>query len=220
MDDEVRFGFTRHESPVRGPQGLAWDGAHLWVTSAADGRVYAIDARTLRIDREFVPPFEALGITWTGSEFRLILAPGIDEPDLERDRRYVYAFSPGSGFTQCFECPDGSGSYLAYADGVLYCSQAWDKRLIALGERGAAARVVHLERRPVGMTIIDDVAYLVTVDDAWGDARFERIGIRADDALPRVICELPFKPRGIAFDGARFWSADRDHDTLVSFALG
>ena len=31
------------------------------------------------IQREFVPPSESLGITYTGSDFRLILAPAIED---------------------------------------------------------------------------------------------------------------------------------------------
>jgi hypothetical protein len=210
---------TRYASPVQGPQGLAWDGATMWATSAANGRVYAIDPQTWSIAREFVPPFEALGIAFTGSDFRVILAPSIDEPDLERDRRYVYAFSPDAGFTECFECPDGSGSFLAYANGTLYLSQAWDKKLIELDERGAAVRERHLERRPVGMTVVGRAFYLVTVDDAWDGGRFDRLGIEDDGASMQALRSLPFKPRSVAFDGERFWTADRNNHAVVSLTL-
>ncbi|MDQ6944014.1 MAG: hypothetical protein M3169_16070, partial [Candidatus Eremiobacteraeota bacterium] len=64
--------------------------------------MYAIDPQTWSIQHEFVPPSESLGITYTGSDFRLVLAPAIDEPDLERDHRYVYTFSPDAGFAECF----------------------------------------------------------------------------------------------------------------------
>lgn len=62
-------GLTRYASPVRGPQGLAWDGVTMWVTSAANGRLYAIDQQTWSIEREFVPPSESLGITYIASVF-------------------------------------------------------------------------------------------------------------------------------------------------------
>ena len=207
---------TRYASPVRGPQGLAWDGATMWLTSAANGRLYAADPRTWRIRDEFVPPSEALGITSTGPDLRLVLAPAIDEPDLDRDRRYVYRFSPDTGFSHCFPCPDASGSFLAHADGTLYLSQAWDKRLVELDGRGAAVRRVRLERRPVGMTIVDGAFYLVTVDDAWGDGRFERLGIGDDASSIRTLRSLPFEPRSVAFDGERFWIADRNGHAIVS----
>ncbi len=97
-------GLVRYPSPLQGPQGLAWDGQSMWVTSAANGRLYALDPKTWNIRREFVPPHESLGVTYTGADFRLILAPAIDEPDLERDKRYVYSFTPDAGFTACFPC--------------------------------------------------------------------------------------------------------------------
>ena len=209
----------RYASPVRGPQGLAWDGATMWLTSAANGRLYAIDPQAWTVQREFAPPSESLGITYTGSDFRLILAPAIEEPDLERDYRYVYAFSPEAGFTERFLCPDGSGSFLAYANGTLYLSQAWDKKLLELDERGAAVREVQLERRPVGMTIVDDAFYLATVDDEWGDGRFDRLGINGDASSIQALRSFPFKPRSVAFDGERFWTADRNNDAIVSFTL-
>ena len=209
--------FERYVSPVRGPQGLAWDGETMWVTSAANGRLYSVDARTWSARHEFVPPFEALGITYTGSDFRLVLAPRIDEPELELDCRYVYRFSTGAGFSECFVCPNNSGSFLGSANGTLYLSQAWDKQLVELDERGAAVREIRLERRPVGMTIVDGAIYLATVDDAWDDGRFESLDLDDDASSIRTLLAFPFKPRSVAFDGERFWTTDRSNDAIVSF---
>jgi hypothetical protein len=189
----------------------------MWLTSAANGRLYAIDPQRWSIQREFVPPSEALGITHTGSDFRLILAPAIEEPDLDLDHRYVYSFSPDAGFAECFACPDNSGSFLAYNDGTLYLSQAWDKKLIQLDERGAAVREVQLDRRPVGMTIVDDAFYLATVDEEWNDGRFDRLGINDEASSLQTLCSFPFKPRSVAFDGRHFWTADRNNHAIVSF---
>ena len=118
-----------------------------------------------------------------------------------------------------FVCPDNSGSFLAYANGTLYLSQAWDKKLIELDERGAAVREVQLERRPVGMTIVDGAFYLVTVDEEWGDGRFDRLGIDDDASSIQALRSLPFKPRSVAFNGEQFWTADRNNHTIVSFTL-
>jgi len=210
---------VRHSSPLQGPQGLAWAGESMWVTSAANGRLYALDPLTWNIRHEFVPPHESLGVTYTGSDFRVILAPTIDEPDLERDLRYVYSFTPGSGFTECFPCPDFSGSFLAYANGVLYLSQAWDKKLIELDESGAPVREVPLERRPVGMTIVDGAFYLATVNDNWAEGQLQRLGIDARASSIETLQSFPFKPRSVAFDGKRFWTADRNDHAIVSFTV-
>ena len=210
---------VRYRSPVRGPQGLAWDGESLWVTSATDGRLYALDPDTRHIRHEFVPQHEALGITYTGSDFRVILAPEIDEPDLERDRRYVYSFAPGAGFAECFPCPDFSGSFLSSIDGTLYLSQAWDKKLIELDEAGAPVREIRLERRPVGMTIVDGAFYVATVNDEWTDGRLQRLGVHAAASSIETLLTFPFKPRSVAYDGARFWIADRNNDAMVALTL-
>ena len=106
-----------------------------------------------------------MGITYTGSDFRLVLAPAIDD------------------------------------------------------ERGAAVREVQLERRPVGVTIVDGAFYLVTVDVEWGDGRFDRLGIDDDASSIQALRSLPFKPRSVAFDGEHFWTADRNNHAIVSFTL-
>lgn len=190
----------------------------MWVTSAANGRLYRLDPTTLNVREEFIPPHEALGITYTGSDFRLIIAPTIDEPELERDHRYVHSFKPSAGFSECFPCPDFSGSFLAYAEGTLYLSQAWDKKLIALNENGKGVREVQLQRRPVGMTLVGGAFYLATVDDDWVDGQLQRLSVDTAGSAETLL-SFPFKPRSVAYDGERFWTADRDNHAIVSFTL-
>lgn len=191
----------------------------MWLTSAANGRLYALDPKTWNVRHEFVPPYESLGVTYSGSDFRLVLAPTIAEPDLERDWRYIYSFAPGTGFTECFPCPDFSGSFLAYANKTLYLSQAWDKKLIELDAGGAAVREVQLERRPVGMTIVHGAFYLATVDEDWSDGQLQRLGVNEAASSIETLLSFPFKPRSVAYDGARFWTADRNNHAIVSFRL-
>lgn len=178
-----------------------------------------MDPARWELRQEYVPPYASLGLTHTGSAFRLVLAPAIEEPDLERDLRYVYAFAPDAGFRECFPCPDFSGSFLAYANGTLYLSQAWSKKLIELDERGESAREVQLDRRPVGMTIVGGAFYLATVDDEWADGRLQRLGVDAAATSIETLLSFPFKPRSVAFDGERFWTADRNNDAIVSYEL-
>jgi hypothetical protein len=59
-----------------------------------------------------------------------------------------------------------------------------------------------------------------TVDEEWGDGRFDRLGIHDDASSIQALRSFPFKPRSVAFDGTRFWTADRNNHTIVSFALG
>ncbi len=115
--------------------------------------------------------------------------------------------------------PDFSGSFLAYANGTLYLSQAWAKKLIELNEGGAPVREVQLERRPVGMTIVDRAFYLATVDEDWVDGQLQRLGVDAPASSIETLQSFPFKPRSVAYDGERFWTADRNNHAIVSFSL-
>jgi hypothetical protein len=208
----------RYVSPVQGPQGLAWDGSLLWITSCVTKHLYAIDPQTRAVRHEYAPPHEALGIACAGSEFSLVVAPAIDE-DLERDHRYVYSFTPEAGFAERFPCPDFSGSFLAYDSGVLYLSQAWDKKLVELDEDGRVVRDVQLERRPVGITIVDGAFYLATVGEDWNEGLLQRMPLQGEASEIETLRPFPFKPRGVAFDGERFWTNDRNNHAIVSFSI-
>ncbi len=80
-------------------------------------------------------------------------------------------------------------------------------------------REIRLNRRPVGMTIVRDAFYLVTVDEAWGDGRFDRLGIDDDPSSIQTLRSLPFEPRSVAFDGETFWIADRNDHAILSLTL-
>jgi hypothetical protein len=69
------------------------------------------------------------------------------------------------------------------------------------------------------MTIIDGIFYLVT-----GDKDFKTLELTKVDAsgeTPRVtsLASFPFRARGLAFDGARFWTGDRGANEIVAFAM-
>ena len=215
LREAFSFGMrvARYESPVQGPQGLGWDGEQLWITSCITNCMYAVDPRTLAIQDEVVPPGEVFGLTWTGSVFRAVIG---FEDDAENDDRYIYTYAPGSGFLdERIECPDRSGSFLAYDGSTLYLSQAWAKKLIALDDRGVPVREIDLERRPVGMTFVDDLLYIVTVDDEWGDGQFARMHIDASKPVIEPIMATRFAPRSVAYDGTHVWICDRNSHALL-----
>ena len=80
-------------------------------------------------------------------------------------------------------------------------------------------REVQLERRPVGITIVDRAFYLATVDEDWVDGQLQRLGVEGPASSIETLQSFPFEPRSVAFDGERFWTADRNSDAIVSFTL-
>ena len=69
------------------------------------------------------------------------------------------------------------------------------------------------------MAIVDGAFYLATVDEDWGNGQLQRLGIDAPASSIETLESFPFKPRGVAYDGELFWTADRNNHAIVSFTL-
>ncbi len=69
------------------------------------------------------------------------------------------------------------------------------------------------------MTIVDGAFYLATVDEDWGNGQLQRLGLDAAATSLETLQSFPFKPRSVAYDGARFWTADRNNHAIASFTL-
>lgn len=202
----------RLPSPAPAPQGIAFDGTSLWIDSVQTHRIYAIHPTTWTARDEGVAPGEPFGITVVGDELRFVLGFGTDGDD-----RYVYRYVPGHGFKDRFACPDLSGAYLAYDGDELFLSQAHNKKIIALDENGAAKRDIPLDRRPVGMTIVDGCFYLVTANDDFQDRQLTKIDARGATPVVTTVAAFPFNARGLAYDGERFWTTHRENNEIVAF---
>src|SRR4030095_17116311 len=91
----------RLASPATTPQALAWDGRNkrLWMGSRDLCRIYAIDPETGTVLEER----EAAGIPWAAvalnGELRFTIG---EDPG---DDRYIYRYTPDSGFSKMFVCP-------------------------------------------------------------------------------------------------------------------
>ena len=204
---------SRHAAPAPKPLGLAFDGDSLWMASRETNRLYAIDPATWTVRQEAQAPGGPFGMTLAAGELRVVIGLGENQND-----RYIYGFVPGDGFqNNRIECPDFTGSHVAFDDGVLYLSQAHYRKILALDGQGAVTAEIPLDRVPLGMTIVDGRFYLVT-----GDAEFENMQltvVNPRDEAPRAtaVASIPFDARGLTFDGTRFWTSHRDNDEIVAF---
>jgi hypothetical protein len=205
----------RHPAPGPEPLGLAFNGSTLWIASREAHRLYAVDPATWKVGEEAEAPGAPFGIAVARDELAVVIGLGDDDDD-----RYIYRFVPGRGFSGSgIACPDLSGAHVAFDGGTLYLSQAHNRKILALDAHGAVDREISLDRRPVGMTIIDGIFYLVT-----GDKDFKTLELTKVDAsgeTPRVtsLASFPFRARGLAFDGERFWTSHRDANEIVAFAM-
>jgi hypothetical protein len=205
----------RFPAPGPEPIGLAFNGTTLWIASREAHRLYAVDPATRKVGEEAEAPGAPFGIGVTKDELAVVLGFGDDDDD-----RYIYRFVPGHGFTgDSIACPDLSGAHVAFDGDSLYLSQAHNRKILKLDAHGAIVLEIPLDRRPVGMTIIDGIFYLVTTDVDIKNLELTKVDAR--DEKPRVtsLASIPFRARGLAFDGVRLWTSDRGANEIVAFAM-
>jgi YVTN family beta-propeller protein len=207
--DEVR----RLRAPGPEPLGLAFDGATLWIASREAHRLYAVDPATWTVSQEIPTPGAPFGIAVAAHGLSVVIGFGHDDDD-----RYIYRFVPGHGFeSDRIECPDSSGVHVAYDGDALYLSQAHNRRILALDGRGAVLRDIQLDRVPVGMTIVDGLFYLITADKDFKNPYLTKLDARAAAPPVTLLASIPFRARGLAFDGSCFWTGHRDASEIVAF---
>lgn len=205
----------RLPSPAPRPQGLAFDGERLWMSSIETDRLYAIEPHQWVVTDEAQPPGRTWGIAAVGDELRLIYGVG------EEDDRTICRFVPGHGAMarDTFLAPEATGSHLSYDGTRLYVSQWYKKRLLGIDESGAVVRTIDLPRGVCGQVYADGAFYAITTDDEAGnDYYFTRVTL--DGGTPRVeeLARVPFQARGLAYDGSKFWTNHRENHQIVAFS--
>jgi hypothetical protein len=203
----------RLPSPAPLPLGLAVDGECLWMASRETNRLYAIDINTWTVSDEAQCDGAPFGLTVVGDELRAVVGYGEKQHD-----RYIERFIPGHGFkSEKMECPDLTGSHVAFDGDTLFLSQMSYSKIVALDAQGAVIREIELPRKPVGMTIVDACFYLITTDDEFENVELWKVDARGEKPVAQAVASLPFDARGLAFDGTRFWTSHRDDNQIVAF---
>jgi len=203
----------RLPSPAPKPLGLAFDGGTLWMASRETHRLYAIDAASWTVRDEAQAPGGPFGMTVVGDELRVVIGHGEKDYD-----RYIYRFFPGHGFkNDRLECPDLTGSHLAFDGDELFLSQASYRKILTLDAQGNPTREIPLERVPLGMTIVDGRFYLLTSDEEFENMQFTVVDARGEAPQVETLASIPFDARGLTYDGSRFWTSHRDENQIVAF---
>lgn len=211
MIDEI----LRLPSPGPEPLGLAFDGTALWIASREAHLLFAVNPANWTVREEAQVPGAPFGITVVGIELRVVVGFGVDDDD-----RYIYRFIPGHGFKgDRIACPDLSGVHVAFDGHSLFLSQAHNRMILKLDDHGAVIREIRLDRRPVGMTIVDGDFLLVTTDMEWNNLELTRVDARGEKARVTSLASIPFRARALTYDGERLWTADRKANEIVAFAM-
>jgi len=178
-------------------------------------RIYAIHPLQWTLIEEDKAPGKPWGMTVVGDELRVICGEGDD------DSRIIRRFVPGHGFKNqdAIGCPDDTGSQLSYDGTWLYVSQWYNKRILGMDERGNVVKTIELPRGVCGQTYADGIFYVLNTDDEDGDQYFlTRVSVNGA-AKYEDLGRVPFAARGLAYDGARFWSNHRERNEIVAFTV-
>jgi hypothetical protein len=205
----------RVDAPTLRPQAIAFDGTSLWLGSIETQRLYALAPQTWTVTDEIAVPGNPWGMTVAGDELLVLLG------QTDEDHRTIYRVVPGHGLrnSSAMPCPEDTGSHLSYDGDRLYVSQWYNRRIIALDDAGKPGTIVDVPHQICGHTIVAGCFYCVTTDDeTTGPYYLTRVDARGVSPTSIDLATIPFNARGLAFDGERFWSNDREIHQTVAFA--
>jgi outer membrane protein assembly factor BamB len=204
----------RFPSPAPAPQALAWDDNKLWMGSRDLRQIYVIDPENGTVLKQQ----EAPGIPWAAvalnGESRFTIG---EDPD---DDRYIYRYTPESGFSKMFACPDFTGSYLSFDGRNLYMSQWYKKRVLKFDDKGNVIREINVGAEICGHAFANGSLYVLRGKEQPNeDWRIARLNLEKERLVVEDIAVVPFACRSLTFDGELFWSNYRAKDTIISFVL-
>lgn len=208
---------VRIPSPVPTPMALAHDGERLWIGSSETRRVYAIDPNQARVVEETTAPGKPIGATVVGDELRFVCSE-----NGEANERFIRRFIPGHGFKShdAVQCPDDTGSFLAYDGEHLWLSQRHNKRVLELDAQHRVVRTVDVGEEILGMAWSGDGLYVIAwLGDDRGGYRITYLEPRSENPAPRYLAQLPFAAVSLAWDGDRLWCVDYEKAEIVAFHL-
>ena len=212
--DEV-VELLRINAPTLRPSAIAFDGTSLWLGSIETERLYALSPNMWTVTDEIPVPGKPWGMTVVGDELRVLLGQTAD------DHRTIYSVVPGHGLrnSTAIPCPDDTGSHLSYDGDRLYISQWYNKRIVAIDDTGTPGTIVDVPHEICGHTIVGGCFYCITTDDESSGKYFlTRVDARGGTPVSTDLLTIPFNARGLAFDGERFWTNDREVHQTVAFA--
>jgi hypothetical protein len=195
------------------PHAVAVRGKDVWISSRATRRIDVMDRDAWQKVDEIYPPGMAWGMNYGGGTVVMTCGEGDD------DDRFVHRYVPGEGFDErAIACPDDSGSHLAVYAGRILLGQWYNKKLLLLDEDGSVAHTWNAPHEICGVAAIDDMALLLGTDDEDTETYFlTRLDLRSGIAAD--LASVPFRARGLAWDGGRFWTNHREADRTVTFTL-
>lgn len=123
-----------------------------------------------------------------------------------------------------FNCPDGAGAGMTLVDGRLWVTHRHNRKLFCLDpQSGKVNWVIRTENEIFSPSAYKNELWLIESDPGplghWSETQQGKYFFsRYDPARERIVERLPvsFVPHCMAFDGERFWYAEKDKKGFTS----
>jgi len=202
----------RKQSTCKEPHAIATDGKTIWVSSRATRLVDVVDRTSWSKVGELQPPAMAWGMTYGQGD--VLMTCG--DPDTENRR--IVSYRDGVLTGSPIRCPDGTGSHLSFEGGHTLLGQWYLKKVHALGVDGAVIRTYDMPHEVCGLAARGRTLFALGTDDENTTEYFiSTIDLASGTA--KDVAAVSFRARGLAWDGASFWTNHREADQTVRFTL-
>jgi hypothetical protein len=209
MDVAAITEIARFASPIPAPQAPVVHDGRLWISSMREPRIVALDPDSHAIVEERALPGVAWGVTMHDGRMVVVCGTGDD------DDRVIYA-SARDTFTRFAACPESTGSQIASDGWNLLLAQWYNRNVLRLGIDGAVLQTYMFPRGVCGVVVRSDELFVLTVDD---EASTDYVLMRCDltTGASADVAHVPFRARGLAFDGSAFITNHREANEIVRF---
>ena len=202
----------RKPSSCEEPHAIATDGKIIWVSSRATRHVDVIDGAAWRKIDEIQPPTMAWGMAYGRGD--LFMTCGDDDTA----NRRILAYRDGNPSRKPIDCPEGTGSHLSIDGERILLGQWYLKKIHMLSAAGDVIRTYDTPHEVCGVAAKDGEIYVLGTDDEDTTGYFIS-AIDLATGAAREVAAVSFRARGLAWDGASFWTNHREADQTVRFAL-
>lgn len=191
--------------------GMHHDGSLLWIAAPEERLVAVWNSRTGEVEKRLAYRHEIWDVcpdedgVWIlsggGSLGRQLVLWSLEE------KREIWKFN----------CPDGTGAGITLLDGKIWLAHQHNRKLFCLdAESGKVNWVIRTEHETFSPTSCKNELWLIESDPGplghWSESRQGKYFFsRYDPTRERIVERLPvpFVPSCMAYDGERFWYAER-----------
>jgi hypothetical protein len=198
---------SERPKPSAATVGLAWDGTRLWSGDWEQCFIASLDPLGGLAD-SYSAPGRVYGLAFADRILRAV----IGHP--ESDNRSIHSFDPATTTWEkrSHECPDSTGSHLAWDGGHLWLSQRFAKRLLQLHEDGTVKHTIDLPWEVTGFTWRGPTAWL-NIRVEKGKSSLATMAPGAD--RPDVVEHFGSSLVSLADDGSGFWMAQLGGENVL-----